>query len=124
MKKITVAAMAAAGLATLLTPTTAQADAAWQGSCAKGDFCVWSDKNGTGIKCAWTGDDPDWYGGDIRCNPRFFVVSYWNNGYTGSYSKVKVYMQANYKRHWATIPAGKRESLWEGQPLRSHRWAN
>jgi hypothetical protein len=127
MRKVIVAAVATAGLATLLSPAAARADtgaAAWQGSCAKGDFCVWNGKNGTGIKCAWDGNDPDWYGGDVRCSPKFFVGSYWNNGYTGSYSKVRVYTSADYKHYWGTIPAGKRDSFWEGQPWRSHRWVN
>lgn len=125
--RIAVAGVAAAGVAAVLAPATAQADtgaAAWQGSCAKGDFCVWSGKNGTGTKCAWDGDDPDWRGGDVRCNPRFLVASYWNNGYTGSYSKVKVYHFAGYDGYWGTIPAGQRNSFWEGQLMNSHKWAN
>ncbi|TDD76154.1 hypothetical protein E1293_27540 [Actinomadura darangshiensis] len=125
--RITVAGMAVAGLATVLAPVAAQADtgaAAWQGSCAKGDFCVWSGKDGTGTRCAWNGDDPDWYGGSVQCKPKFLVASYWNNGYTGSYSKVKVYTLANYKYYWGTISAGKRANFWEGQPMGSHKWVN
>ncbi|MGW5411890.1 peptidase inhibitor family I36 protein [Actinomadura geliboluensis] len=123
--RIAVAGVAVAGLAALLSPTAAQAGgAAWQGSCAKGDFCVWSGQNGTGTKCAWDGDDPDWRGGNVQCNPRFLVASYWNNGYTGSYSKVKVYHFANYDGYWGTIDAGKRGSFWEGQLMNSHKWAN
>ncbi|TMQ89187.1 hypothetical protein ETD83_39115 [Actinomadura soli] len=127
--RIAVTGLAAAGLATVLAPAAAQAEtagaaAAWQGSCAKGDFCVWSGKNGTGIKCAWDGDDPDWQSGSVRCSPRFLVASMWNNGYTGSYSKVKVYSFANYESHWGTVPAGTRENFWEGQLMRSHRWVN
>ncbi|WP_246178829.1 peptidase inhibitor family I36 protein [Actinomadura decatromicini] len=140
--RIAVAGLAVAGLAALLTLAAAQADAArvgtarvgtarvgtrvaaWQGSCAKGDFCVWSGKDGTGTRCAWSGDDPDWWGGSVRCRPTFLVSSYWNNGYTGSYSKVKVYEFANYEAYWGTISAGQRGSFWEGQLMRSHKWVN
>ncbi|TDB75246.1 hypothetical protein E1264_40090 [Actinomadura sp. KC216] len=129
--RIAVTGLAAAGLATVLAPAAAQAEtagagaaAAWQGSCAKGDFCVWSGKNGTGIKCSWYGNDNDWQGGDVRCSPRFLVASLWNNGYTGSYSKVKIYSFANYESHWGTVSAGTRTNFWEGQLMRSHRWVN
>ncbi|MDL4770914.1 peptidase inhibitor family I36 protein [Actinomadura xylanilytica] len=128
-----------AGLAVVAAPASAmaapaaaaqhQAAAAWQGSCAKGDFCVWSNKDGTGTKCAWDGDDPDWQGGDVQCRMNglpFLVASYWNNGYTGAYSKVRIYSLNNYNEtyYWGTLSAGQRNSVWEGQLMRSHKWVN
>ncbi|WP_017618241.1 peptidase inhibitor family I36 protein, partial [Nocardiopsis gilva] len=93
--------------------------------CAKGDFCVWSGKNGTGTRCAWNGNDPDWWGGAVQCNPHFLVSSYWNNGYKGNLDHVQVYIDTNYKTKLGKkISPGAKRTLWEGAPMRSHKWVN
>lgn len=119
------AAAQAAGAAQAPPPGEQVPAAAWQGKCAKGDFCVWHGKNGTGTKCAWDGDDPDWRNGNVQCQPKFLVGSYWNNGYKGDYDKVNVYISPDYKGYWGQIPVrSSGTNLWEGAPMESHRWVN
>jgi len=135
-----------AAAATIAAPTAAMAApaqsaqqavrAAWQGSCDPGDFCIWSRANGTGVKCSWDGDDPDWLGGNVQCTHNgkpygegglpFLVHSYWNHGYTGSYSRVQLYSFKNYDGYTGTISASSRgyNTDDEGVLVRSHRWVN
>ncbi|MEW2357500.1 peptidase inhibitor family I36 protein [Spirillospora sp. NPDC029432] len=88
---LTAAAAPAAALAANAPRTT-------DATCPKGDVCVWSGPNATGVRCNWSGDDPDWQGGDVQCRPHGFRVNtVWNNGHTGDpLNKVEFFHGANY----------------------------
>ncbi|MFG2013990.1 peptidase inhibitor family I36 protein [Actinomadura geliboluensis] len=116
-----------AGAVTVLAPSAALAAAsATDGVCPKGDVCVWSGKNATGTRCNWTGDDPDWQGGAIRCKPYGFKVnSIWNNGYTGDpYNKVRFFRYANYGGEISDPVQVTSGPINAGNvSIRSHKWA-
>ena len=128
MHKIRIGLLAgavAAGAVTMLAPSAALA-ATTDGTCPKGDVCVWSGKNATGTRCNWTGDDPDWQDGAIRCKPYGFKVnSIWNNGYTSNpYNKVRFYASANYQNELydpVTVTPGPINAA--GVSIRSHQWS-
>ncbi|GAA4229686.1 hypothetical protein GCM10022254_22680 [Actinomadura meridiana] len=118
-----------AGIVTAAIPSAAALAAttsATNASCPRGDVCVWSGRNATGTRCNWTGDDPDWRGGSIRCKPYGFRVnSIWNNGYTSNpYNKVKFYRNANYSGQisdpvsYTTHPINAANVA-----IRSHKWS-
>lgn len=117
-----------AGVTTAAIPSAAVASAttAANASCPKGDVCVWSGRNATGVRCNWSGDDPDWRGGSVQCRPHGFRVNtVWNNGYTSHpYSKVKFYRYAGYRGQIADpLPVTSRPLNAANLVMRSHRWS-
>ncbi|MFB4308028.1 peptidase inhibitor family I36 protein [Actinomadura sp. GTD37] len=128
MHKIRIGLLAGAvtaGAVTALAPSAALA-ASTDGVCPKGDVCVWSGKNATGTRCNWTGDDPDWQDGAIRCRPYGFKVnSIWNNGYTGDpYNKVRFFKNANYGSQISDPVIVTSKPINAGNvSIRSHQWS-
>ena len=109
--------LAAAPSAALAATATANA-----GTCPKGQVCVWSGRNATGTRCHWTGNDPDWRGGRVRCKPYGFRVnSVWNNGRTGEL--VTFYRNANYRGQITDpLPVTAKPVNAANLAIRSHRW--
>lgn len=126
---VTVMAPSAALAATLAaTPaaTPAATASSTDGTCPKGDVCVRSGRNATGTRCNWTGDDPDWRGGSIRCRPYGFKVnSIWNNGYTSDpYNKVRFFTYANYRGEISDPVAVTAKPINAANvSIRSHQWS-
>ncbi|WP_433472397.1 peptidase inhibitor family I36 protein [Spirillospora sp. CA-142024] len=117
-----------AGAITAVAPSAAMAATtrSTDGVCPKGDVCVWSGKNATGVRCNWTGNDPDWQGGAVQCKPHGFkVYSIWNNGYTSDpYNKVRFYKYANYGTElYDPMPVTSQPVNAAGIPIRSHKWS-
>lgn len=129
MNKIRIGLLAGtvvAGAITAAAPSAAMAATTTTGTCPKGDVCVWSGKNATGTRCNWTGDDPDWRGGSVRCRPYGFKVNtVWNNGHTGDpYNKVKFYVYANYQSQISDpLTVTPRPVNAGNLSIRSHQWS-
>ncbi|MEU5992687.1 peptidase inhibitor family I36 protein [Spirillospora sp. NPDC047418] len=135
MSKIRIGLLAgavAAGAVAAMAPSAALAAApagtaaATDGTCPKGDVCVWSGRNATGTRCNWTGDDPDWQGGAIRCRPYGFKVnSIWNNGYTSNpYNKVRFFKYADYKGEISDpVSVTAKPINAANVSIRSHQWS-
>ncbi|WP_112263208.1 peptidase inhibitor family I36 protein [Lentzea terrae] len=119
-----------AGNASAAEPRTAELTAAdvsimaWE--CPSGHFCAYTGLNGTGSRCAWSGADPDWLSGNVRCSwaGSTRVQSYKNNGTSGSFTGVEIYRNADYigKFH-CVLQGGQGWNVTAGGVLlRSHRW--
>jgi hypothetical protein len=99
---------------------------AWTGSCPSQYVCFYSGDNGTGSRCAWTGQDNDWLAGTIVCswarNTR--VQSVWNNGTSGT--GVSYYTSFNFSGRVGCTASGTRGNFagnnGAGYFLQSHRW--
>ncbi|MFB4320102.1 peptidase inhibitor family I36 protein [Actinomadura sp. 21ATH] len=132
MSKITLGLLAgtlAAGLAAAAAPTAALAAASaprtTDATCPKGDVCVWSGPDATGVRCNWSGDDPDWQGGDVQCRPHGFRVNtVWNNGHTGDpLNRVEFFHGANYTDVVTDpLPVTPGPISAGDLVIRSHRW--
>lgn len=85
----TVAASLAAVLV-LLGLGASPASAADPWDCKAGQICFYSGANGTGSKCAWSGDDPDWTSGGTVCSwaRTTNVKSVYNRGQTDTFTGV------------------------------------
>ncbi|MFH8791105.1 peptidase inhibitor family I36 protein [Streptomyces sp. NPDC017941] len=123
-----IAAMAAGGVLALTAALGSGAGAAsageraWAG-CERGEICVYSGPGGTGTRCDWYPDDPDWLTGAETCTIR--VRSIWNNGEAGGFDDVKFYFDTDYRNYYACA-----RNQWRGETgpdagvkLRSHRWS-
>lgn len=72
-------------VAALVAPGTVQASPSAFSDCPTGNVCFWTGDNGTGSRCTWSVDDPDWQGGSIRCSwaattPAQSVYNHGNSG--------------------------------------------
>jgi hypothetical protein len=129
MNKIRIGLLAGtvvAGAITAAAPSAAMAATTTTGTCPKGDVCVWSGKNATGTRCNWTGDDPDWRGGSVRCRPYGFKVNtIWNNGYISDpYHWVRFFHGANYQNEVSdAVPVTAKPIAAGNISIRSHKWA-
>ncbi|MFJ5262112.1 peptidase inhibitor family I36 protein [Streptomyces sp. NPDC088387] len=142
MKRSSMALAAAGGALALCAALgasagTASADVgpkAW-GSCAAGDVCVYTEFNGTGEKCSWDANDPNWLtaaGGTPKCSwaGTKNVKSIWNNGKRDTaYRHVKFYLGTNYTNYYGCAERYAAGVGWRGNtgpdagaPIRSHKW--
>lgn len=126
---ITLLAVSSAAGAGLLAPT-AQAEPAtvqdWEG-CNAGNICFWNGRAGNGDICQWSGDDPDWWDGAIKCSwsAEDPPLSVWNRGRDTDFTGV-VYFKPDGSRAGCTtrgnrgninnVPAADRYKV------RSHHW--
>ncbi|MEU0533571.1 peptidase inhibitor family I36 protein [Amycolatopsis tolypomycina] len=117
-------AVAVGGLLTAPAEATASS---WD-DCPSQHVCFWTGDNGTGQMCNWSGDDPNWLSGSIRCSwaRTTKAQSVWNRGTTGA--PVSYYTGADYGGSRAgCTPSGGRGNFVGGSGtgylLRSHRWA-
>ncbi|MCB5167384.1 peptidase inhibitor family I36 protein [Streptomyces bambusae] len=115
-------------LATLITlSSTALAMPAAQASaqaydCNSGYVCFYSDYNGTGSRCAWLVDDPDWKSGNIQCHAFSVPKSIYNMGIGGYPAHVAYYTDADYKNRKGCTAPGQRGNLSGTYSVRSHKW--
>lgn len=96
---------------------------AWE--CARGDFCVWENTNGTGRRCAWSGADPDWWSGNIVCSwaDDTPVESAFNNGTDPKFFAVQPFRDADYQNGWYCFRPGYLYNVTAGGvKFRSHKW--
>jgi hypothetical protein len=116
--------------ASLLAPT-AQAEPAGPATpdayadCGAGYVCFWNGRNGTGSMCAWSGNDPDWWGGAIQCSwaDTDPPLSVFNNGRDTSFTGV-VYFKPDGSRAGCTR-RGQRGNINSPTPsykVRAHIW--
>ncbi|TDD74527.1 hypothetical protein E1293_29410 [Actinomadura darangshiensis] len=116
-----------AGVSAIAAPASAQAlapqpRAAY--SCAEGDICVYSESNGKGTRCAWSGDDSNW-GTGVTCN--FSTVkSAFNNGRYEDYRHVKFYSKAGYAGKNRVLGWHFKGNLPSGslRTFHSHKWCS
>lgn len=89
--------------------------------CPSQHFCAWSGTNGSGSMCHWSGDDPDWYSGSIRCSwaSSRNVRSVYNNGTSGR--GVNTY-RADGSRVGCTASGGAGNYTGAGHRIKSHSW--
>jgi Peptidase inhibitor family I36 len=75
---LTVAAMVITAATFMVTPASANEV---NYSCPAGNVCFYTGFDGSGSRCRWGADDPDWQGGGVRCSwsGTTNVRSIWNN---------------------------------------------
>ncbi|WP_433531790.1 peptidase inhibitor family I36 protein [Micromonospora sp. CA-263727] len=121
-------AVVAAALAAVLGFSTVPAQSADVGllawECPSGNVCFWSGSNGTGSRCIWNGDDPDWRSGSAICSwsATSPVRSVFNNGRDPAFSGVAYYLNTNYGSRVGCTPQGARGNLTGTYSPRSHQW--
>jgi len=107
------------------TTTTSASDSvtgkplpAWQ--CPDGYACFWSGPDGTGSRCTWDLDDPDWRAGRVVCSwsETDDVRSVINNGPDA----VSYFRQANFRGRLDCVEPGQQVNLRAAIVIRSHRW--
>ncbi|WP_381795762.1 peptidase inhibitor family I36 protein [Streptomyces niveus] len=107
--------------ATTLTASSAQA--AQQGyDCDTGYVCFYSGPNGTGTRCAWLVDDPDWQGGNIQCNAFSVPRSIYNMGVAGYPDHIAYYQETDYVNRKGCTAPGQYGNLAGTYSIRSHKW--
>jgi hypothetical protein len=109
-------------LAVVMPPAPAVAAAAW--SCPERNVCFWTGVNGTGSRCAWSVQDPDWTSGTMVCSwaTRQNVKSIWNRGQSDSFTGVAYYLAKNYERRVGCTRQDARGNLTGTYKVLSHRW--
>jgi peptidase inhibitor family I36 len=114
-------------VAALIAPGMAQATTSGFSDCPSGNVCFWTGDNGTGSRCTWSVDDPDWQGGNIRCSwaATRTAQSVYNHGTSGR--SVSYYTGANYSGSRAGCTAAGGQGNFQGNQgngyfLRSHKW--
>ncbi|MGV9269489.1 peptidase inhibitor family I36 protein [Kitasatospora sp. NPDC003701] len=121
---------AGAAAVSALLPASAEAvtSSPFDGKCAPGLFCVWSEDNATGSKCEWRVDDADWQAGSLVCSwsDTTRVQSVYNNGTSGA--PVAMFTGVNWTGTRVVCTArGAHGNFSEnggaGFFLRSHQWA-
>lgn len=95
---------------------------AWE--CDSGELCVWPVREANSSRCHWSGADPDWQGGSIRCSwsASRAVQAIYNNGANQSYTRVCLYPGANYSGSVAYWVARGNKATGPGVTIRSHKW--
>ncbi|MBW4721368.1 peptidase inhibitor family I36 protein [Saccharothrix obliqua] len=95
--------------------------------CPSQHVCFWSNDNGTGSMCKWSGDDRDWHSGEVVCSwsKGTKAESVYNRGTSGR--SVSYYTGANYggSRGGCTAPGTRGNFAGNngtGYLLRSHKW--
>jgi hypothetical protein len=108
-------ALSSAGTASAEPPVSAQAL-----SCAAGNLCVWPTFDGTGSRCSWSANSPDWRAWCSWSSSRPVRVAY-NNKTNTNYDRVCLYPATNYRGTPIHIRSG---TIGEGLNMivRSHRW--
>lgn len=107
---------AAALVLTAVGPSTA-APAAY--SCPVGNVCFYSGTDGSGQRCNWQVDDPDWRGGSTVCS--WSGSSNVRSVYNNAYSDVAYYLGANYSNYVGCTVVGDSGNLTgSGYKIRSH----
>ncbi|MZD09725.1 hypothetical protein GTW43_32280 [Streptomyces sp. SID5785] len=103
--------------------------------CDRGAVCFFSEPDGNGEMCAWTGDDPDWLAGAARCpwtrtDPVRSVFN--NNQETTAAHDVAYFRGADWRpagfdlrrdtRRTGCTAVNQQGNLQGGYAPRSHRW--
>lgn len=87
--------------------------------CPPGHLCVWENLNGTGRRCNWSTDSPDW--SECSWAGGTGVKSITNNGP----SSVHLYLRRNYIHFFLCLPQGASWTAPGGvPPIQSHRWVS
>jgi hypothetical protein len=95
--------------------------------CMPGAVCFFSQADGGGRMCAWTGDDTDWTGGPVGCSwagaerPR----SIFNNGMPdpNGYIHVAYFAEPGLRERVGCVEKGQRHDLALTSDVLSHTWA-
>lgn len=116
-----VAQTAAVGAA--VDAETGQALAAWD--CKLENVCFWDDFGGTGKRCMWSVQDPDWTSGSIKCSwaSDREVKSVYNRG-TSSAKGVVFFRNTGYNDRIGCTKQGKKGDLAGTYQVRSHQWTS
>ncbi|WP_018684440.1 peptidase inhibitor family I36 protein [Actinokineospora enzanensis] len=123
--------LAAVTTASIITVPPAFADA----SCDRGEYCIYEDAGFTGDVYTTAGylanygnirmTTSDWHGIGALLNNS--TSSWINNGYTGAYSRVRVYREPNnVGEMWSGVPGQTSSYVGNGNndDASSHRWTN
>lgn len=114
------AALATIGVAALASPSAQAAPEVYD--CDAGYVCFYSGSNGTGDRCAWLVDDPDWRSGNIQCRAFSVPRSIYNMGIAGYPDHIAYYQDANYKNRKGCTGPGRYGNLAGTYSIRSHKW--
>lgn len=127
MRKIRTILAASAAVAIVLSlAVPASADVAAAYSCPSGHICFYTGDNGTGSRCSWDVDDPDWRNGAIQCSwaADYNVRSVFNNSTSPNFTGVVYYLGANYEDRVGCTRQGQSGNLAGTYKVRSHHWTN
>ncbi|MGW6707166.1 peptidase inhibitor family I36 protein [Streptomyces sp. NPDC054956] len=113
-------ALATVGASALTGPSAQAATQAYD--CDRGYVCFYSGPDGTGARCAWTVDDPDWKAGNIQCRAFSVPRSIYNMGIGGYPDHIAYYQDANYTNRKGCTRPGQYGNLAGNYSIRSHKW--
>jgi hypothetical protein len=93
-------------------------------SCTAGSICFYSGRDGTGDKCQWSDDDPNWNSGSIVCSwaDEKPVASVYNHGQDDDFTGVAFYSQSDYRTREGCTRQGQAGNLSGDYKVASHRW--
>ncbi len=104
-------------------PATGQSLPAWE--CPSGWACFWDGSDGTGNRCKWNDDDPDWSFGNVRCSwsKNAEVRSVFDNSRHAS-PTLSYFADANFRDHVGCTEPGQKANLPTPATVHSHKWIN